>query len=176
MQLFKYHVFYMIAWFIKTLLISDQGCVSTFVRYLKFSVWGAHLWIQALKGVGRVRMMDSRLLTPHYTLLIIFALYGRGGRKGSTSPKKRQSGGGGGGWWRKERGWGRAEATEEGSKATNNHHKSSSSQHFHMLRWPVIGSSLGSVCTRVCILCVCMFAPSFPSRTSLHSLTVFASP
>lgn len=56
----------------------------------------------------------------------------------------------------KEEEWG-----VEGEKATNNYHKSSSSQHFHMLHWPVIGSSLGSVCGYVyvyilSVFCVCL--------------------
>lgn len=64
----------------------------------------------------------------------------------------------------KEEEEGGVEAKEEGQKATNNYHKSSSSQHFHMLRWPVIGSSLGSVCVEgVFCVYVCVFALSCPS-------------
>lgn len=73
----------------------------------------------------------------------------------------------------KEEEWG-VEAKEEGEKATNNYHKSSSSQHFHMLRWPVIGSSLGSVCVYILsVFCVCLLCLAHPELLS-HS--VFASP
>lgn len=57
---------------------------------------------------------------------------------------------------------------EESWKATNNYHQSSSSQHFHMLRLPVIGSSQRCVC-----VCVCVSTVPGPPQTFL---AVFTSP
>lgn len=60
---------------------------------------------------------------------------------------------------------------EESWKATNNYHQSSSSQHFHMLRLPVIGSSQRCVWGCVCRLCLAhhrLFSLSSPLPTLMH--------
>lgn len=118
--------------------------------------------------------MDSRLLTQHYTLLIIFTLSERGGgnstkmrrEHGRRKTKREEEEGGERRQWRRVR---KPQITTINHQAVNI---------FHMLGLPVIGSSQGSV--RVCtvcfvhmrVQCVCVFAPSCPAgrRSLSHCL------
>lgn len=155
-----------------TLFNSDQVCVLSLMRYLKLSVW---VWIQILKNVRLVGMTDSRLLTQHYTLLIIFALSERGGRRGATAQRwdgaEEEEDGerrGRGGEWRQQRRVRKPQITTINHQAVN----------IFTCYDGLLLAAAWDLCVCIgCILCVCMCVCSvLPILNFSPFLTVFASP
>lgn len=136
------------------------------ISYRKLCVWIAHVRIQILKNVRHVGMMDSRLLTQHYTLLIIFELSERVGRRHNSTEMRWNRGGG---RWSKKRKMGEWRQKRRPQITTINHQ---AVKIFKCCDGLLLAAAWYlCVCLHVCLLCFAypeLHSPPHCLRLSLN--------